>query len=606
MKNAMKFFAVSAIVFIILGIFGSLSAFADDAGTLLAKVDRYRVYSVQPGTGDFSMISWDGKLIINISGDTPVYMEDGTPARDRLFAVSPGTVQTMSDFLNNRTLIVLYSYLMGGNPPQTVPKKIVVTSEAISNLPAVVDPGATIDPQPIAPSPPAAPSIEKTARFKTKQIKNGLAMISWDSSLVIEITDETPIFFEDGSPVNVHRTKERSEIRYANLSALLENRNMVITFRQVAQSYPARVSPDKIVILYEKAVTLPQPVGPGPIAIDPGPIQISNEKTGRFIAWQIKNGLSMISRDDLFIINITDDTPIFYEDGARVTVHLTDERDDIRYGNLARLLNDRNLIVSLPAYAAQIYPASVTPVKIVVLNEQITPLSLSRSLDAGPPAVEKTDRFTLMDSTDALMFKSSDGELVIQVTNKTPIFFEDGAKYDVRPEAGGKTIAELLNTRLLTVTYTIVAQSFPPQTTPDKIVIHYEEAVTLPAEVNVQTLNGKIFINGAEISAPAPYMKGAVVMIPLRAVAEALGYEVEWEEAIQGVRVGKVINLWIGRDSYTVAKMSPFELGTAPELTDGRTYVPLSVIGKIITGHAACLVDGAVMIDTPENGQGKN
>ncbi|MCL2518991.1 MAG: hypothetical protein FWF15_10555, partial [Oscillospiraceae bacterium] len=95
---------------------------------------------------------------------------------------------------------------------------------------------------------------------------------------------------------------------------------------------------------------------------------------------------------------------------------------------------------------------------------------------AEVPAIEKTDRFDVMETESGLYMISHDGELIIIVSDDTEIVFEAGL--DAREcLADEQTLSELLDGRNLTVSYTIATHSLPPQTTPEKIVILYEIAV---------------------------------------------------------------------------------------------------------------------------------
>jgi len=287
------------------------------------------------------------------------------------------------------------------------------------------------------------------------------------------------------------------------------------------------------------------------------------------------------------------------------------------------------------------------------------------------PAIEKTDRFYLIDTIGGLSMVSYDGGLVIHVGDGTEIVFEDGI--DVHKYlTDGLTLAELLDGRNLVVTYSYTTRSFPPQTTPEKIVILYEIAVnpiytfetaatlpagigelpgtvapplietcepqigivppiyefekpvtlpagigelpgaveiappiyefqkpaTLPADIAdlLGVLNGEIVVDGKIIEAPAPYYSNGVIMVPARAIAEALGYEIKWDGELQGIGLGVAINFWIGKDYYTVGKMAPIALGTAPELTDGFTFVPLSFFSGVVTGYDAYSFEGQIVI----------
>jgi len=222
------------------------------------------------------------------------------------------------------------------------------------------------------------------------------------------------------------------------------------------------------------------------------------------------------------------------------------------------------------------------------------------------PALEgtqKTERFVLTEyqSEGVISMISADGELVIHIHDDTPIYFED--ETDVRERLEGQTLAELLDGRKLTVTYLIVAQSLPPQTSPTMVVVHFEEAVALPGQVDeldpaeANPLNGEVVVNNELIEAPAPFWnEDGVIMVPLRAIAEALGYEVNWDPVVKGVRLGVAINLWIGEDRYTIGRMVPIELGTAPVIVDDRTFVPMTFFRYVISNVSIIAFEGQIVV----------
>ena len=90
---------------------------------------------------------------------------------------------------------------------------------------------------------------------------------------------------------------------------------------------------------------------------------------------------------------------------------------------------------------------------------------------------------------------SEDGQLIIHINKDTMIYFEDyvprsdnsidGYTRMVREVLFDRTTAEVLDGRNLTVTYDITTRSIPPQTTPISIVVLFEEAVTLPATIEM-------------------------------------------------------------------------------------------------------------------------
>lgn len=102
-----------------------------------------------------------------------------------------------------------------------------------------------------------------------------------------------------------------------------------------------------------------------------------------------------------------------------------------------------------------------------------------------------------------------------------------------------------------------------------------------------------ITVNGLPVSANTIFRDNAT-MIPVRAIAEALGYEVGWEEEANRVtlnRGAQYITMTLDQDAYTFSRMAPVSLGSAPILVnDSTTYVPVSFLSEIL--GAEYTIDG--------------
>ena len=88
--------------------------------------------------------------------------------------------------------------------------------------------------------------------------------------------------------------------------------------------------------------------------------------------------------------------------------------------------------------------------------------------------------------------------------------------------------------------------------------------------------------------------------LPLRAVCEALGFEVQWIEESRTIEIVKLpvyITCSPDRDGYTFAKTAPMLLGSAPTLIDDLTYVPQNFVDEIV-GCSLIVEDGAYHIYT--------
>jgi len=85
-------------------------------------------------------------------------------------------------------------------------------------------------------------------------------------------------------------------------------------------------------------------------------------------------------------------------------------------------------------------------------------------------------------------------------------------------------------------------------------------------------------------------------MVPLRAVAEALGFSVEWREADRSVVLGGNTEIWIGQTQFYVDNYFSGTFGPPPEITDGYTFVSLPFFNYVLNGLDARIVDGIIVI----------
>lgn len=202
---------------------------------------------------------------------------------------------------------------------------------------------------------------------------------------------------------------------------------------------------------------------------------------------------------------------------------------------------------------------------------------------------------------------SADNSLALNIGENTVI----------ETQNGGKATADDIKGMHLAVFYTSSTRSIPAQTTPDKIVIldksfegiDAEQApadmIDGPAAVGDEStiLDDAMSVTPEQTVSAAPTLtvNGTVVeadfvtindtqMLPVRAVAEAMGLEVTWDAQRKAVNVGTLpmgVYFAIGEDSYSKSKMVPFKLGQAPVLikydeTTSVTYVPVSFFTDVL------------------------
>lgn len=170
---------------------------------------------------------------------------------------------------------------------------------------------------------------------------------------------------------------------------------------------------------------------------------------------------------------------------------------------------------------------------------------------------------------------STDNFLKLNINEKTELVSWDGKAFT----------GELTN-RKLVVIYDVSTKSIPAQTNPLKVIV-------LP---EVEEMD--IVVNNKLIKAPPAYDDGqGIIMVPLRAVAEALGYEVNWNGEEQRIKVGDSVSLKIGVDSYNNTQGKSVQTGIVPSLRDGVTYVPLHFFTEVLELPQTIVTVGQIVIE---------
>lgn len=102
------------------------------------------------------------------------------------------------------------------------------------------------------------------------------------------------------------------------------------------------------------------------------------------------------------------------------------------------------------------------------------------------------------------------------------------------------------------------------------------------------------------------------IMLPLRKVAEKLGFKVEWNDERKAVTLddGTVnTTVYIGEDTYYMASSiaigmsAPTPLGTAPVLKNSTTYVPAELFNVLNCGEAYTVKDNVITFKKAEDVQ---
>lgn len=95
-----------------------------------------------------------------------------------------------------------------------------------------------------------------------------------------------------------------------------------------------------------------------------------------------------------------------------------------------------------------------------------------------------------------------------------------------------------------------------------------------------------------------PQVIDGKVMVPLRAVAEALGFDVTWNaetKRIDLINGARFTSVSIGENAYFINRMAPSPLSAAPIIVDNRTMVPAEFITEILQ-HGFEIQEGTMKI----------
>lgn len=164
---------------------------------------------------------------------------------------------------------------------------------------------------------------------------------------------------------------------------------------------------------------------------------------------------------------------------------------------------------------------------------------------------------------------SVDNMLKLNISDDTVIIDQKGEECKLE---------DLYNQDLL-VFYKFTTKSIPPQTNPSKVIVLKKQALEEDEISGGSAVTDEI----DEIIKADSYTKDNIVMVPLRKIAEHLGYEVEWINESRSVILRKAnvsFTLTIGKEEYGYNKsLRIFE--QVPELTNGTTYVNHSFIDML-------------------------
>ena len=349
---------------------------------------------------------------------------------------------------------------------------------------------------------------------------------------------------------------DKAEVTWPNgdpYEGALENQILLVYYGPVTKSIPAQTNPIKIVVFRDYTILSTEPARPERVEGAYGSFtgKVTNKSESKGITYvMLTNEQEMQTR-----FAVTPDTIIL---------------------NDAKLTEGETLtgFYDLNGIAPAIYP----PQYIAFVIAKPDPKA---NLFVG-----------LFDET----LTSADRQLKLLNIDKAEI-----------TDVNGKPYTGPLEDQTLAVYYDIATFSIPAETNPMRIVVLSAENAA-PEE----TPPLPITVNGHEITDAAAFDSNGVMMVPLRAVAQALGHEITWNGADRSVTFDNGVSLRIGQDVCFNAQGESVLLNHAPVIVEEKTYVPLSffkaalgLANAQVTGNAIVIGDQPELADTEKPGTEK-
>jgi len=462
-----------------------------------------------------------------------------------------------------------------------------------------------------------------TSRFfvlESDESGNEFSMVSEDGELVINITDNTLIYFEDFVPLSDDcdgMTQMVREVLFGRtLAEVLEGRNLQVIFEE-----SEHIEPTSIMILFETITTLPEVIyyenftplqetphaGFSGVIIEVAPFYEVTEE-GEEIAVEGK-----------YYVLVTNSSFTMLENGSFEETYI---------GSVKFIADQDTLLYPKSEIAELEKGLPITgffdpnlPIPYTYPPQHFARVMITGHLFLNPAnqiafyAVDRFDADLKAFNHPIQVIVNDEGELSPEIE----IIFEDGTPFE-------GDITELENSAMLVLSGPVPSQipGADPQIvkiTPNKIIILSEREILfiqpddswqggllLTQEeldemwdnmFNPETV--EIIVNETFITSPKPFIdrEVGVVMVPVAYIAEALGYIVQGEgfEMIIG-RYGAAphaIAFVEGKDAYMIGRFETINLGAPPAFVDGTLFVPLSFFGQVIEANA-WIMGGEVVI----------
>lgn len=207
------------------------------------------------------------------------------------------------------------------------------------------------------------------------------------------------------------------------------------------------------------------------------------------------------------------------------------------------------------------------------------------TIDIVTPVYE--EGFVKADKFDSDLL-SKDKQLKLNISENTDIIWENNTVINWIKQPTVEELKTVLTNRQMIVYYDFTTKSIPAQTTPNKIIVlsqQIEDKINIIVEDNI-------------IEAPNAYISDfGNVMVPVRAIAEAMGYEVKWNNEDRSVAIGESISFKLNEKNFK-SNESVITLEEPSVLNNELTYVPLSFFKEVININVVSFIENNIIINT--------
>lgn len=249
--------------------------------------------------------------------------------------------------------------------------------------------------------------------------------------------------------------------------------------------------------------------------------------------------------------------------------------------------------------------------KITVYSNAYAPAPLIMPPQYQADVIVVEDAAATINSIDVDTYVKGEDEMLVNISNTLALNIAEDT--EIVDREGKKADAKELDKKDLAVIYSASTKSIPAQTTPIKVVVLGENEMALKAleaanatpapeatpEATPEVTDAPVdYSKVKDISVGEKvitniYKENDTLMVPLREIAETLGFTVEWDGATKSIMLNSgMYSLKIGENAYGKGKMMPQQLKAAPVIKDDDlTYVPVEYFTELLEANDSIVLN---------------